>query len=557
MSSLTLPTVAERARLSIHCLTQHGDAARGGLPYFYTFFSDRPAVARLVEWSYSDGLGRGVSAMALLRCLLGEGIDEEADRRKRAALLGLTGADGLSWIPAEPWTRPVPFADLSWGQRGHLLALATLYAITEREDYRRAGEHTVRTLLDHLREGRWPGAQNHVSWLDGEDTVPRSPENPSWNAVSHAAALIFYRRTGYAPALELGSELIDLVLKHSDGGERLFTKGHFHTDSQFLLGLALRGAITGSASDLELAERLYAKALALGTSSGWFPERLGSEVSETCCLVDMIEAAVVLARHADARYWADIERFSRNFLMVHQITSTDWMHDLDPAISCAPAERGEGFVTGDHLLEPLIGGYAGYGAVSSFCYATSQEPHHAKLSNSNQHCCNAAGGRALYAIWRYGVEDDGARVSIHLHLHRRHPVFDLVVEEDEDRLALHITLREARALRIRLPEGVNFAEARFSGLPEGIAPRVTPDGTVAYLALPTLPAGTKLIATFPQPARTTREHAGRQDYEFHWRGATVVHAEPLLGTPELFTPARFLSAPPELSGPYGREVESL
>src|SRR5664279_118760 len=107
-----LPSLYDRARLAIQCLTTHTDASRGYLPYFYTRMSDRSPAMFLAIWSYGDGMGRSLDALALLRHMTGGGLDQPADRSMRAAFIGLLGEDGLSWCPAEPWLMPTPHTRL-------------------------------------------------------------------------------------------------------------------------------------------------------------------------------------------------------------------------------------------------------------------------------------------------------------------------------------------------------------------------------------------------------------------------------------------------------------
>jgi hypothetical protein len=117
--------------------------------------------------------------------------------------------------------------------------------------------------------------------------------------------LRYYRLTGYEPALKLASDLMVWALQDHDGGEKLFKLGHFHCQSRIITSLLLRGILKQDQADLALAERLYQRARALGTQSGWFPEQIKnpddnrSNLAETCCLTDMLEATILLACHRD------------------------------------------------------------------------------------------------------------------------------------------------------------------------------------------------------------------------------------------------------------------
>jgi hypothetical protein len=556
MAVLTLPDLRERAQTAIQCLSAHGDPSRGGLPYFYTHFDVRPAVAKLARWSYGDGLGRSVSSLLLLRCMVGGDIADETRSLRTSALLGLCGADGLSWTPAEPWTMPTPHMDPSWPQRGYLLALATLWEATGDDVFRKMGKMAVEGLLRTLSQHRELFLQGGHLLPGGKAAINAKPGmNASWQTVAHTAALLFFRRTNEPAALELGSKLVDLALENTNGGKLAFTKGHFHSDSQLVLALLLRGITKSSPDDVDLAEILYQKARSLGTKSGWFPERIGSEVGETCSLADMIECGILLALHRNAGYWTDVERYVRNHLLVHQITSTDWMSQHDHSTSSLPQEAEEGTLRTDEVLKHLKGGYAGYGAVTSFSYHRTTDPHQAVLSHSNQHCCNAAGARALYGAWRYGTQDDGTNLDIHLLLHRNRRAFAIRVMEDDHSLVLHIRLHEARRVSIRLPEDANPDNVKTVG--NISPPRWEVRQKTRYLVLEGEPGGAKMSIEVLRKSWHSEEQAGGRSYRFSWKGDTVVDAEPVEGIPALFTGERFMDKLPELAPPTTQEFDSL
>ena len=563
-----LPSLHDRARLAIQCLTTHGDAARGYVPYFYTRMSEHPPAMFLAIWSYGDGMGRSLDALALLRHMTGASLDQPADRVMRAALIGLLGEDGLSWCPAEPWLMPTPHTRPSWLQQGALLAFTTLFQLTGEPEYKHYVERIIRALDERLVRkpglpAKFPG--DMYTHLDGWGPASTEPTEPFllYCASVTMPLLRYYRLTGYEPAFRLASELTDGAVQAFGGGDKFFELGHFHCESRIMISLLQRGIIKNKAADLELGEKLYKKARALGTQSGWFPEQVNnptnnrSNLSETCSLTDMLEGAVLLARHRDASYWHDVERYVRNHLLVHQIVDVGWVKEMTPT----PLDKHplrfpgddqpftEGAVRGDKVMPSLIGGFAGWGGVTAMSDDST-------FSNSNQHCCNAAGARALYDAWHYAVTEAAGKVSINLHVHRNHAAVEVVAEESvsPDQLGvLHIKVKQERQLRVRIPEFLSAKdmEVKVNGRPA----KVRELG--AFLDVGNVGPGDRVETTYPMKARSTEERIAPGVFTFHWRGATVVSASPRQKIRLLFTDDRFLSAPPPIGPAPSKEFESL
>jgi len=349
----------------------------------------------------------------------------------------------------------------------------------------------------------------------------------------------------------------------------LFKSGHFHCQSRFVTSLLMRGILKNDKADIELAESLYREARTLGTQSGWFPEQIKipdnnrSNLSETCSLTDMLEIAILLAQHRNPIYWHDAERYVRNHLLVHQIVDTGWVsqttaYPLTQHILQFPADSrpdAGGFARGDEVMQSLVGGFAGWGAVTAMSDDTP-------MSNSNQHCCNAAGARALYDGWRYAVSDKDAVFDVNLHVHRNHAAAEIVaIEELHPRPAsstgevggLRIKMKQSRRLRIRIPEFVTAGEMQAAVNKKPVVGREVG----AYLDLGTVQPNDQVDVFYPMKHRTTKEQIAPGTFEFSWHGATVVDASPRQKIRPLFDKGRFENAPPSLGPAVKAEVESL
>jgi hypothetical protein len=541
-----LPLLTDRAQLAIHCLTEHCDKSRGYIPYFYTRMSDRPVSAVLSIWSYGDGLGRSVDALTLLRAMTGDHIDHPADRSLRATLIGLLGEDGLSWCPAEPWTMDVPHTRPAWLQQGTLLALTSLYQFTGDQEYLRLAERNILAVQSMA-------VQHPEGYSDFPGDVYTRREG--WNAPStdpmHAFSVFstsvtmplmrFFKLTGYEPALKLASNLIAWALRDHAGGEKLFDIGHFHCQSRLVTAILLRGAVSGSKEDLQMGERLYLKARALGTSTGWFPEQINnpehhrSELSETCCLTDMLESAILLAKYVQPSYWNDVQRYANNHLLAHQIVDTEWFQQMTPVprekhvigYNYENLQASDGNVESDRFRDTLKGGFAGWGAVSAMSDDTM-------FSNTNQHCCNAAGARALYDAWHYALEEEKNCLNVNLHISRRHTAADMELCHNDNNATLTLKIHKKCSLRIRIPENVS---------PEEIDPNDGMDILSRiegeYLIFEESSQGDVIAIKYPLHQRITKEKTAAGDFTFHWKGDTVCQAEPIQAIRPLFENNRF------------------
>jgi hypothetical protein len=568
---LHLPSLHDRARLAMQCLIAHSDAARGHVPYFYTKMSDRPPAMFICEWSYGDGMGRSVDALGMLRQITGENL-QPADRAMTAALIGTLGEDGLSWCPAEPCLMPVPHTRPTWLQAGPIMAFGTLFALTGDAQYRRYVEGIIRALDERLvrHPGQPPTYPGDVfTHLDGWGPIWNSPMDPFalYCASITMPLLRYYRLTGYEPALRFASEMLDGALQRYAGGGTLFDMGHFHCRSRMVTSLLQRAVIKNSADDFALGEQLYKKARAIGTQSGWFPEQINnpdnnrSNLSETCALVDMIESAILLAQHRDPAYWHDVERYAHNHILVHQMVDTGWEKEMTPTPLAQHPLRfpgdthpfAEGMVRGDSVMPSLVGGFAGWGGVTALSDDSA-------FGNTNQHCCNGSGARALYDLWHYAVSDQAGEFKINLHLHRNHAAAEILAQEivpaaenETAAGALQIKVKQQRRLLVRIPEFVTAGEmkARINGNP------VATSEERAFINLGAVQPGDKVDVTYPLKPRTSEERVAPGQFTFHWRGATVVAASPQQKIRPLFTDSRFLDAPPSIGPVPTREIEPL
>jgi hypothetical protein len=489
--------------------------------------------------------------------------------------------DGITWLPSEPWAEPWgrelllaepksegPFAEISWAQRGTLLGLTSRYMATGDERYAAHGKRMVDGLLA-VAEREEPGLYYPEGYYQPSGWHFHKPGlHPAieeYNAAVAVPALRFFAATGYEPALELGRGLTTFALYHTpcylpDGRLRQTVgdvEGHFHTHSNFALAVLILGIITGQREYLSWARQTYEVLKEWGTDFGWFPEGFGLRHGEVCCITDMIELALLLGRHVSPAYYADAERFGRNHLLEGQFLSLDQLRDGLERLpeGKAAAERNrplEAAITNEGVTESQVGAFASRSALNDAFHLDA---------TALMQCCNAAGARGLYDLWRYAVEErpgvDGAtRLAVHLRFSVETPALRVVSHEPAEG-RLDLTAAGSSRVAVRLPDGVSQALALIcsDGEPRVVAVNAG-DG---YVELDLGPARSATLH-YNLPERVAAYEIGNPE-KFErgigrWRGETLMRVDP---------PGRFLPlyersaevAAVQPCGGAGKPIESL
>jgi hypothetical protein len=350
-----------------------------------------------------------------------------------------------------------------------------------------------------------------------------------YNAALIVSAVRFYRAAGYGPALELAEGLARFALRHSDGYRpdgSLYCPApgsladHYHTRSNFILGVLELGLVSGRREYVAWARQSFERAREFGSRFGWFPEGLGHRHGEICCTTDMLEIALNLGLHVDPLFLADAERIGRNHLLESQFLSLDRLCaaverlpeesvDTNPALS-----RTEG------VTESQLGGFASR--------STLNDAFHLDASAMMQ-CCNAAGTRGLYDLWRYAAVSlpaqpgRPAHVRVNLRLSVENEAVRVVSSEPKQgRLDITPT-RDAR-IEVCLPEGET--QAWIANADGSRAMLKTARGFAVFEAA----AGETVQVTYPLVEREGILHAGppenRLECGGRWRGETLIAVEP-------------------------------
>jgi len=573
-----------RAELAIHGLTALLDPERPGVMYFLANWRSRPPRADHGLWDCGDGSGRHVDALTLARSMVRKGSPAaeqgQADRQLEAWMTNLLGAKGLTWLPPEPWAepwgksllladgRPSPgYAEISWAQRGALMGLISRFLATSQEPYldraSRLVDGLLRVAIRHPDGLFFPEGYYRADGWHGEmpGLAAGIEEN---NAVVIMPALRLCELNQHAPALELAEGLASYALKHTQGylpdGRLHVTQGgalqeHFHTRSCFILGVLKLGLMTGRRELVAWARQTYAHARDFGTDFGWFPEGLGRRHGEICCTTDMIESALLLGRNVDRCYYADAERFGRNHLLESQFLSLDRLQralDLMP-VDDAPPPWGGRYSTLDRVAARQLGGFASRPALNDAFHLDG---------TSLMQCCNAAGTRGIYDLWRYAVEETPAAdgelpcETVNLRFSVDTPAIRVVSHEPREG-RLDITARRACQVMVRLPAGAGEALCATTG-EGGQSVRALPIRD-AYAAFSLL-QGEQVQLHYPLAERVAHYEVGAPERSArctgYWRGETLMRVDP----PGSFYPLyqREQDLPPVEAGePAGPQIASL
>ena len=538
-----------RAALAAHSLTALLDTRRDGLMYFLASWRAKPPRAVHCLWDYGDGSGRHIDALTLARRMLPAGCAESMPDSGEAQLeqwmLRQLGEKGLSWLPDEPWNNPPwgadlvlrdwhagqPVAEISWAQRGTLLGLTSRFLATQDQRYLDAGCRLVDGLLQvAVRDGQdlfFPeGYYRGGGWRTQELQIHSGLAE--YNAAVLLAVVRFFAATRYPPALELAEGLARFALHRSDGyrpdGSLCSPQAgsladHFHTRSNFILAVLELGLLTDRREYIAWARQGYTYARAIGSPFGWFPEGLGHRHGEVCCMTDMLEIALNLGLRVDPLYLSDAEKFGRNHLLESQFLS---LGPLLTALDRLPAETVEmnpDWSTAEGVAPSQVGAFA--------ARSTLNDAFHLDASAQMQ-CCNAAGTRGLYDLWRYAIrrlpEEDGlSRLDVNLRFSVETEDLRVVSHEPAEGLLDIVAARDS-LVRVRLPQPCT--RALLCDAQGTLAEIPLSAGYASFRAS----AGVSYAVSYPLAEREETFVVGSADHilECHgrWRGETLVAIQP-------------------------------
>ena len=552
--------LASRMDLAINALVNAFVPSERWALAFNVDFSQRPP---LLFVNHSTDAWLNIPAKfieALVNCRLASGSnrDLEADRKIIATQLGLIGEDGLSYAPegAVPGLTTYPdgsqergYSEI-WGEGRLLLALSMLAQVDDDPRWVEIGKKKVDRLLELTKEkdgyryfwrGRFypgdspPADATEPAGLDqGGSLADRDAAFSviySIGAAGHGSGL-FYRVTGYEPALELSRGLakwaLARVFKNEDGRYDFW---HFHHGLYALMAVA---EYAEAANDMDAYRRVdacYRWAREIGDPLiGWYPEFMpGSdrfekrdfESVEICEVSDMVFLALSLTRRGLGDYWDDVDRWVRNHYAEGQITSADFA-DAIPARCLRADTRQVAYADTRQIAERSVGSFWGWMRANDGLLLERQEDGEEKIAHHGlMHCCTANGARTFYYVWDSIVTGSEDEAQVNLLLNRASELLDVdSYLPAQGKVVLKI--KSAKKAAVRLPEWVDTGAVTVAV--GGRKTRTKTEGRV--LRISGLKSGNEVSIEFPVPERTVNRVLGRRPYKLTLRGSNVVAIDP-------------------------------
>lgn len=562
--------LTERAELSIHAITSMLDENRDYLLWTVAWFNRKPPVIQIIYPLNNLSCGhKMLEALPLLRIMGGSSSAIEVDKKLMESMLHMTAKDGVVYMPylkgslAPTYPYPVPFLDPFAsvpGEGRDILALCMWYQHDKNPLWKTLIEKKIHRLSELMvREGDYgyyarPNAEyfnrssrpvvdkkgyywNEVYFTLQDHRPLRDPSGGQGkfsdpmsvhliNFMLSRSLCVYYRLTGYEPALELAGRLIRAARYHrkafdEDGRWLIY---HFHTSSASLLSMLDYATITKDGELLAYVKKAYEYGRVLGDPVvGFFPEYVpGSEMyvarraintCETCEVADMAALALKLTLAGVGEYWEDVERWVRNQYVENQLMGLDWLDNLDPA---AFKYLTGGWSTQKGVrpwestdVKRSVGSFAGWSLGND------------RGPGSSHMCCTPNAGRTMYWIWDSILTSEGEKVRVNLLLNRASPWLDVdSYLPNEGKVELKI--KEAREVAVRIPEWTKPKEVacKVNGK------RREPAWAGSYLEVRDLRSGDTVTVEFPVKEQTAVRLIGEFPYRVTLKGNTVVDMSP-------------------------------
>lgn len=547
--------LAERMALAIHALTHVWYPDERWAQGFLVDFSQRPPVlypTHLTD-AYLNIPPKFIEALVFCRLASGSAQDLHVDTEIIKSQLSLLGEDGLAYCPEgtlKDFMEKRGFAEI-WAEGRMLSALSTLAQVDPQLHWIEIGRKKVDRLLDLSRQKEdfrffWTGRflRNQIVPDGAEEPSASNPGGSladydpvfskiySIGALGHGSGL-FYRVSGYEPALELARGLARWGLKRifNDPSGR-YDFFHFHHGLYALMAV---WEYALAADDREVMERVNACfqwARQMGEPLiGYFPEMFPDQrfwsylnwtgkTVEICEVADMIWLALNLTRAGVGDYWDDIDRWVRNVFAEAQLCRLDDFEAI-PESYYNPNPVTKTHQDNRDILKRSLGSFLGWMRANDGLKIVRTEQGD-KLSNlAIQHCCTANGARSLYHIWDSILTKEEGLIKVNLLLNRVSPFLDIdSYLPVEGRVELKV--KDAPRVMVRMPAWCEPAQVQFSvsGMPRN--PVVV--GRSIYIDQ--LIPGDQVEVTFPMTEERMTRLIGDLPYRLTLRGSNVVDIEP-------------------------------
>ncbi len=547
--------LADRMALAINALTQVWYPEEKWAQGFLVDFSQRPAVLypSHITDAYLNIPPKFLEALVFCRLGSGSAQNLHVDTEVLKTQLSFLGEDGLTYCPEgtlKDFTEARGFAEI-WGEGRMLLALSTLTQVDTNPQWIEMGKKKVDRLLALSRQKEdfrffWTGRFRKNQVVPAEADEPAAPipggsladYDPVFSKVYSIGALghgsgLFYRVSGYEPALELARGLARWGLKRifNDPSGR-YDFFHFHHGLYSLMAVWEYALAANDRETMERVEACFRWARQMGEPLiGFFPELFPDQrfwaylnwtgkTAEICEVADMIWLALNLTRAGIGDYWDDIDRWVRNVFSEAQICRLDDFDAIPESYYNAnPVSKPH--QDNRDILRRSLGAFLGWVRANDGLKIINIEQGF-KLANLGiQHCCTANGARTLYQVWDSILTKEGHLIKVNLLLNRVSPFLDidsyLPVKGQVD-----LKIKDAPTVMVRIPAWCQPAQLQVtvSGLPRNpvIAGR--------WITIDQLNPGDRVEIQFPMTEEVVTRVIGDLPFRLTLRGSNVVDIDP-------------------------------
>lgn len=482
---------------------------------YFDLFRTQPAEA-VTDWpDFVDLPARYLEAAAMMESA-GVGPVRSVPRLRRW-LFSFIRQDGLAYRPDSPISNPM--AEL-FDQSRLLYALVTLVMAD-------AGDHEARGYLAGLLQG----LKNKATYIDDYAYIEKIDVYYGGTLIrplTQAAVAL------QAPEwLDLAAKITRGILNHSEHFQPDGSfKGHVHGHLGTAAGIIACGILKHDSDLIERGRKIFEYAHSISTDYGFVPELAQRDddliACETCSIMDYLDAALLLARHVDGRYWDVVDKVARNHLVESQVRDRDWLAwDKNAA--------DEDGVIRSHLPERMAGGFAGWSAPHALLAYEEKfwpewvrtevmRPRYLGKVRAGQNCCSGGGIRALYQVWSNIAHFDGSTLNVNLLMDRSIPGATIVSQIPYvGRAAITVE----RDCDIRIFSGGLARPVQF----QLDGKNITPEHDGVYDHIAGVSAGACLTVSGQLLVRSENIQVGnhaRQQYHYtvNWRGNTVTEITP-------------------------------
>lgn len=442
-----------RAAIELACQTMHSvfNADDNDIPFFIA------SVHPKVEFAFNDSFseahvpGRHLNALLAAEAIAGVQVDESAiERLANAAFFSFGGVLPLPLNRDRIGGTLNRF--LTHNVREGLHALYALIAYRNSDRARNLMQRCVETIgaLWNPERG-WdaaPFAAADVQLIEW----PYPAQSPFVTGIARAIGPLvkIYRVTGYEPALELAQSIAGVatdsyLLPSGDYSVELFG-GHVHSTTCTLSGLAQLADTTGDKALMERVLAFYQNGLKqISDPIGWSIENAHATANpdrgEANNSGDILETALILARHGHRSGYEEAERILRCHMLPSQVRDVSFI--INP-----PNPNGEDRL--HRVAERHLGAFG-------FPAPYGHWPIDAEWVGFNLDIVGGATASICEALRATATFRDGS--------HQINMLFDyesehLKVESPYTGEGLRVTCKSAAPLWVRLPSWVDTMDVR-------------------------------------------------------------------------------------------------